>query len=345
MLGPESASAAGWPATRRRLLFVLLLSTAAVRCSDPPIAPTPPTPPPPIPTLEVTCPASQQVQAPDWNPMAVSYAAPTTTGGLAPVATSCTPPSGTAFNPGTTSVGCTATDSRTVTATCTFTVSVQVPPRLTYTRFVAFGDSITWGTDSEPLPSSAWLPFAYPIPPPSFAYPAQLQGQLAARYKLQTPVVINEGWPGETAQEAPSRFSQVLAAYRPEVVLLMEGTNDLWGGDIGIQRAIAALRLMIQDAKASGVRVALATVAPQRDSTRPVTGPFVPEFNEQVKALASSENVPLVDVYARMKTDMSLIGKDGLHPTVQGFTVMTSVFFESIVRSFEDKAPAAAGMR
>jgi lysophospholipase L1-like esterase len=345
MLVLGSASVARRLATWRRLLFVLLVATAANHCSDPPVAPTPPTPPPPIPTLEVSCPASQQVQAPDWNPITVIYASPTTAGGLAPVTTACTPASGSAFNPGTTSVGCTATDSRTVTATCAFTVSVQVPPRLTYTRFVAFGDSITWGRDSEPLPSSAWVPFAYPEPPPSFAYPAQLQGQLAARYTLQTPVVINEGWPGETAQEAPSRFSQVLVYHRPEAVLLMEGTNDLWGGDIGIQRAIAALRLMIQDAKSAGVRVALATVAPQRNSVRPVTGPYVPDFNEHVRALAAAENVPLVDVYDRMKTDMALIGKDGLHPTVDGFGVMTRVFFDAVVRSFEDKPPAAAGIR
>lgn len=308
----------------------------AARCGGG--GPTSPPLPPAIPTLTLTCPAPVTAQSLDDGPVAVSFNPAVPSGGVPPVTSTCSAEPGSAFPVGATTVTCSATDTRGVTATCSFIVTVQPPPRLQGTRFLAFGDSITYGVDSPPVATAS----------PSFAYPQQLQQRLAARYRLQTIEIRNDGSPGEKAHEGGvRRIRSAIHAGRPDILLLMEGSNDLLDGEGGMADGIAALRTMIAEAKSLGVKVALATIPPQRAGRRG-TAVLVEPFNERVRALALAEQVVLIDVHAGMRDDLSLIGQDDLHPTVRGFDVMTGIFFEAIREHFEVPAtpPAPApGLR
>ncbi len=72
----------------------------------------------------ITCPAN--ITQPTTTGCAVvNYPAPTASDNCPGVAVVCSPPSGFCFNPGTTTVNCTATDAAGNTATCSFTVTVQ----------------------------------------------------------------------------------------------------------------------------------------------------------------------------------------------------------------------------
>jgi lysophospholipase L1-like esterase len=152
--------------------------------------------------------------------------------------------------------------------------------------------------------------------------------------------VINEGIGGETAVDGAKRLGLTIQRDRPEVLLLMEGTNDLLDRpDIGrgADSALAALRQMVQDAKARGLQVGLATVPPQRPGgRRDAVAKLIPSFNDRVRSLASEEQVVLIDVFNAMKDDLSLIGVDDLHPTTRGYDVMAGVFLDAIKSSFED---------
>jgi lysophospholipase L1-like esterase len=295
--------------------------------------------PPPVPTLTIACPPAAQADSTDGSPVAVTYAAATSSGGVAPVTTTCVPPSGALFNTGTTSVTCSATDSRGAAATCSFQVTVIPPPQLIATRFVAFGDSLTSGT-------LAVTPTML-LTTSQFDYPRMLLSKLQARYRLQTLQIVNEGIPGEMAADGGvQRFRSVMLQHRPGIVLLMEGTNDLLNTVNGPTYAITALRQMVQEAKSQGIRVALATIPPQRAGGlrhRDAVAAIIPGFNDQVRALATSEAVALVDVYNAMKDDMSLIGLDDLHPTPRGYEVIAETFFQAIRRSFEQTPAMLTG--
>ena len=294
----------------------------------------PPPPPPPPAALTVTCPANVDVQSPDGAPVNVSFASPQTAGGVAPVSTTCSSAPG-SFAVGSTGVTCQATDSRGQGASCIFVVAVRPPPRLRFTRFLAFGDSLTAGEVSIDAVGNMFYS-------PNDSYPTVLQKRLAARYVFQSITIINAGIGGESATEGGSaRFRSVLQQNRPEVVLLMEGANDLLDRpDIGrgADTAIAALRRMVQDAKGLNVTVALATVPPQRAGGvrhRDAVAQLIPSFNDRIRAVATSEGVLLIDVYAGMKNDISLIGVDDLHPTIRGYDTMAGIFFEAIKSSLE----------
>jgi len=93
--------------------------------------------------LTITCPASLTVTASSAAGAAVTYAAPTASGGCGAPTITCAPPSGSTFPIGTTAVTCSASDMCAISATCGFNVTVKKPQA------------------SEPAPTSE------PNPPPS----------------------------------------------------------------------------------------------------------------------------------------------------------------------------------
>lgn len=273
---------------------------------------------------------------------------PTVTAGDAPVTLLCTPASGSVFPIGTTPVSCTATDARQRAASCSFNVVVQPPPRLTLTRFVAFGDSITLGEDGNTTLKYA-LDHFLRLDYPSFIlfgreYPTVLQNLLSARYSTQQVVTVNAGRGAEKAgtSDAFARFAGVVGSRAYDVVLLMEGTNDITGGTggtgaPGVTSAITGLRRMIREAQSRGVRVFLATVPPMNpDGRRGLNGyQTVPLLNAEIRVLANAEGAPLVDVFNAYNGDFSKLSADGLHPNADGFALIARTFYDVIRERLE----------
>jgi lysophospholipase L1-like esterase len=319
---------------------------------------TSPTPPPPTEDPpQITCPVIQPIQLTSGTTSGPITFAPTTTNGKAPVTTACVLPSGSTFPIGTTVQTCTATDALQRTASCTFPITVIAPPPpplLAVTSFLAFGDSITRGedgTNGPPTPACAVTATARMrfgprvILPDSQTYPGQLLATLVARYKLQSPTVDNQGCPGEALNDTGTltRFDRLVASRRYEAVLIMEGSNDMMlatKDDTKIASALVVLRQLVGDAKSRNIRPLLATIPPI-DPTgsrgKDWGSTYVSTFNTGVRGIALGENVPLVDVNAAFNGNLSLLGSDGLHPTVQGYTVIANAFADAIKSALEVK--------
>lgn len=279
--------------------------------------------------------------------MPITYGTPTATSGAPPVAITCTPENGAAFPIGTTNVVCTATDSRQRTDTCSFNVSVLAPPKISVTRFVAFGDSITWGENGVSALAGVDSPIRPRFQVPR-TYPTVLYQSLATRYTTQGILVSNQGNPGEYAIDSgtQARFSNLVRSGSFDVVLLMEGSNDL-GGGYGTA-AISALRNMVRDAKSRGVKPYLATIPPMDGSSccprRGSAAPLVADFNHQIRGIASSEGIPLVEIYDAFNTAPSqYLSADGLHPNDAGYAKIGETFFNAVKSTLE--VPATTTLR
>ena len=314
------------PIRRRgyRSLAVLLLTSLAACGGDGPITP-PPTPQAPT----VSCPSNVESSTTGGQPVPIAYSAPSTAGGSAPVSVTCTPASGTLFNPGTTAVNCTATDAAGRSATCGFTVDVRAVPTLSKTRFLAFGDSLTEGKLS--------LTISLLIDSPAHSYPFKLQGMLAQRYTAQQPVVLNEGFGGERVDESRSRFRAAISQHRPDAVLLMHGVNDLNGVGSGkVQAAVDGMEELIKEGRSAGVAVFVATLPPLGPGPKAGCPECVEPFNERLAAVAKAKGATLVDVYAAWGNRTGLMGADGIHPTEAGYEVIATAFFEALRAAFEN---------
>jgi lysophospholipase L1-like esterase len=245
-------------------------------------------------------------------------------------------------------VTCVATDALQRADTCSFLVTVVNPPKLSTTSFLAFGDSITAGEDGQnsvasslSLMTSRFHPFV--LVPFAQRYPQELQQLLVDRYKTQSPTMSNQGAPGEAASDpaALRRFTGLTSSGRYSVVLIMEGTNDLYDRDDRIvPAAINGLRQMIRDAKSRSIRPYLATIPPMNPAAcvpvcRGLAWSLVSGFNDSVRTLATAEGVPLVDVYQGFGGNLALLGPDGLHPAADGYAKIADLFFAAIKQTIE----------
>jgi acyl-CoA thioesterase I len=205
---------------------------------------------------------------------------------------------------------------------------------LSVTRFVAFGDSLTEGLVS-PTPSILRRLNV------NDAYPARLQGLLTQRYTAQTPTVLNRGKSGETAEEGEPRFFDMLRADQPQVVLLLEGVNDIAAqGSHGASIALASLERMLKEARGRGVSVFIATLPPERPGApKTLDSAVLARFDDDIRRLARGEHAVLVDLDREL--DPSFVGVDGLHLTEAGYDRMASIFFLHIVAT-KEAPPAAA---
>ncbi len=333
---------------------MLLLALLAGSCGKKnPITPTP------VDVLSISCPVAQNAQSLDGAPVIVTYPGPAVSGGSGVLTNTCTPSTGSRFPVGTSNVTCTAQDAKKQTASCGFQVTVTRVPRLSATRFVAFGDSMTegfvqvcrtttlTGLDAI-LEDLAFLSRFSELRPPGFSavsYPVKLQSALAARYASQSITVFNEGNGGETAVAGALDLPRVLNADTPQALLLLEGINDIHAGrptqGAAIPTVTSSLRTMVQEGKRRGMTVFLSTLLPERkgacrgfDWTDDIED--VVTANTQIRSLASAEGVPLVDMYQAFSGQLdTLLGADGLHPSEAGYQKMADLFYAAITQRLE----------
>jgi lysophospholipase L1-like esterase len=333
-----------------RLAFALVCALASATCDKSPTTPTQAA------IVSISCPGPQTGQSSDGNPVVLNYPGPTASGGEGALSTACVPSSGSSFPVGTTNVACTARDAKSQSATCGFPVTVSRVPRISATRFTAFGDSMTEGF-VQPCRTTTLTGFARiladieslsGVRPPVYSavsYPVRLQAMLAARYSAQSISVINEGSGGERAAEGASDLPRVLNNDMPQALLLLEGINDIHAGSptqaSAIPTVVSSLRTMVQEGKRRGLAVFLATLLPERrgscrsfdwdDNIEDVVA-----ANSQIRNLAASENVALVDLYPGFAGSLeSLLGPDGLHPSEAGYQKIADLFYAAITQRLE----------
>jgi len=202
---------------------------------------------------------------------------------------------------------------------------------------------MTWGEDGADVPGECTgvsVARRKVQLPAVQTYPGALLGMMAIRYPEQSEVVVNAGYAGESVlgMNTMPRFITVLDNHPADVVLLMEGANDLSNPDLS---AVAAgLGGMIDYAKSHGWRVLLATIPPENPNgtcptDRGTSADAVIAFNVLVRQLAVQESVALVDVERAFNGDLSLIGPDGLHPNAAGYRAIAGAFLAGIEQTVE----------
>lgn len=212
--------------------------------------------------------------------------------------------------------------------------AVDVPNNaLGATRFLAFGDSITAGVESA-------YDGMFFFDSPAAAYPYNLQGLLAP-HPPGGFVVTNSGVPGEAAFLARNRLIDELQAVRPQVLLLLEGINDMTGSGRSPSQAASAVAALVETGRLFNCTVLVATMFQTYPSERPDGSPrnnahqSIQAFNnELVSRVNGRQNVHVVDLFQAFGANRSLVGNDGLHPSASGYAQMANAYHERIAQIF-----------
>jgi len=173
------------------------------------------------------------------------------------------------------------------------------------TLYVAFGDSITYGSGEAAADS----------------YPTKLGGMM-----MRT--VINEGYPGAESYVGADLVQDILNAYKPGFLLILFGVNDLIM-DRGEDEVIDNLRYICQAAINNKTIPVIATLTPV-DGPHHIWASGVDRVNANIRLMAASMNVALVDLDVAFNWDPLYLQEDGLHPNVLGYNLMALTFYDVV---------------
>jgi lysophospholipase L1-like esterase len=166
--------------------------------------------------------------------------------------------------------------------------------------FVALGDSLT-----------AW--------PAGNPWPSRLDA-IDPALKL----IKNTGIPGNTTAQMRARFAADVLPYKPSVLFVLGGTNDL-GLGISQSAIISNLRAIVVAAKAKKIQPILLLVPPDSWTSM---APKINSLNAAIVNLANSQRVVYVDIHAPLANSAGVYyGKytvDGLHFTSLGAQVVAN---------------------
>jgi lysophospholipase L1-like esterase len=212
---------------------------------------------------------------------------------------------------------------------------IPATPRLSVTRFLAFGDSLTEGFIPRPDRFDVTGLAATMAPPTS--YPFKLHQRLRQHFPRLSFEVDLSAVGGETIFGGFTRLPQALDAFNPEVLLLFEGVNGITL--IGPTVVAEFLRAMVVRAQARGVFVLLATltpVGPDREALRPGVTAAIVDLNARIRAMSLELGLgPAVDLHSAFAADPTLLSSDHFHPNQRGYTRIADEFFRAIRARFE----------
>jgi lysophospholipase L1-like esterase len=164
---------------------------------------------------------------------------------------------------------------------------------------LAFGDSLTYGTGAAPGES----------------YPAQLERRIGRK-------VINAGIPGELSAEGLRRLPPLLEQYKPDLLLLCHGGNDILRKKTDAELR-SNLDAMVRLARSRNIDVVLIAV---------------PEFSligldphPVYEEIAEANNIPIEsDILSDLLSD-NRTKSDRIHPNSAGYEKMAEAV-EKVLR-------------
>lgn len=165
---------------------------------------------------------------------------------------------------------------------------------------LAFGDSLTYGTGAEKGES----------------YPAVLANKLNRS-------VINKGIPGEITALGLKRLPAILDKYRPQLLILCHGANDILRKQ-DLHMAADNLGQMIQLAQDRNIDVILVGV--------PEFGLFLNTASFYQDVADEYQLVFINNVLSEILSDASLKA-DPVHPNKFGYQLLAERIFQTIQRS------------
>ncbi len=195
-------------------------------------------------------------------------------------------------------------------------------PHLEVNSFVAFGDSITYGSMNGPFQGKG--------------YPPRLQGLLEDDFL--DPAVLNRGIPGEATWEGMSRIYSVINMDLAQYLLLMEGTNDVTEASYSMATSAFNLRQILDTSLNAGMFPLISTIIPRaRSRWTAIARERTLDLNSRIAALVADMHVmPVLNykAFINFPTEAggyeALISSDDIHPNDLGYQVMAETWYQAI---------------
>ena len=146
---------------------------------------------------------------------------------------------------------------------------------------------------------------------------------------------INRGIGGQTTPQMLIRFKPDVVDLKPEIVVILAGTNDIAGntGPSNAKMITDNIFSMAEIAKAYKMKVVLSSILPvyQYDWAREIKDPpsTIQAVNDALKQYASDHGLIYLDYFSSMVDERQGLNSDytsdGVHPNESGYILMSSL--------------------
>lgn len=152
---------------------------------------------------------------------------------------------------------------------------------------------------------------------------------------------INRGISGQTTSQMLLRFRTDVIQLKPEIVILLAGTNDIAEntGPIALSEIFGNILSMVELAKANQIKVILCSVLPAfKYSWKPGIEPAekIIQLNQMIKNYSNLNNICYIDFHSPMSDSNKGLKKeyadDGVHPNKTGYLVMKPLIEKAIAK-------------
>jgi len=196
---------------------------------------------------------------------------------------------------------------------------------LSRNKFIAFGDSITYG----------WM---YYRPALDEGYVPRLEALLEETFK--DPYILNQGVPGEPTWDAVGRAASAINSDLALYFLLMEGTNDVMAIEHSMSASAFNLRQIIKKCLEYGRYPLISTIIPRSGGIWNKWNGFfrkrILRLNEKIKQISQKFDLILVDNFDTFYSYPKKLGgwrsliSDTVHPNEKGYQFMAETWNEKI---------------
>ena len=155
---------------------------------------------------------------------------------------------------------------------------------------------------------------------------------------------INRGIGGQTTPQMLIRFKPDVVDLKPEIVVILAGTNDIAGntGPSNAKMITDNIFSMAEIAKAYQMKVVLSSILPvyEYDWAREIKDPpsTIQAVNDALKQYASDQGLIYLDYFSSMVDERQGLNSDytsdGVHPNESGYILMSSLAEEVLSELF-----------
>jgi acyl-CoA thioesterase I len=155
---------------------------------------------------------------------------------------------------------------------------------------------------------------------------------------------VNRGIAGQTTEQMLVRFKQDVLDLHPAVVLILGGGNDMQGrtGPESVEQIEANIQTLAEMAHFHGIHVVIESMLPvSKMIWTPREKAKIVKLNAWLKEYATQNGYPYVDYYNALQDGHdNLVDRfhrgDGMHPSADGYAVMTPLAEKAIKQSEAD---------
>lgn len=145
--------------------------------------------------------------------------------------------------------------------------------------------------------------------------------------------VIASGIRGELASGGFNRFDSSIAKYKPQIVIVGYGTNDIGNGTGGFSQYLSGI---VEKGRNINATVFLESLGYINVSMEPIKSDW-PSYQKVIYQVGASYGVPVVDIYTPLSSDPGKYVADWVHYTPEGSSVVAHTIYNYVIQYLDSE--------